>query len=162
MYIALKILAIFLTAIIMGLALAHALELPGKLRLGKEQYLAVQSIYYPGFTIAGEVSEVGGILVVLALMVITPRNAAQFLPIAGALAALVVMQVIFWLMTQPVNKIWVERIALAHSAQRFFSSGDVGTKADWTVLRKQWEYSHIMRAVAAMLGLFLLTLALAL
>jgi hypothetical protein len=35
-----------LAAVTMALSLAHALELPGKLRLGKEQYLAVQPIYY--------------------------------------------------------------------------------------------------------------------
>jgi hypothetical protein len=37
----------------MALSLAHALEVPGKLRLNKEQYLAVQTIYYPGFTLGG-------------------------------------------------------------------------------------------------------------
>jgi hypothetical protein len=33
--------------------LAHALEWPGKLRLSREHYLAVQPIYYPGFTYSG-------------------------------------------------------------------------------------------------------------
>ena len=35
----------------MALALAHALERPGKMRLSKE--LAIQPIYYPGFTFGG-------------------------------------------------------------------------------------------------------------
>jgi len=35
-----------LTAVTMSLALAHALELPGKRRLGKEEYCAVQTIDY--------------------------------------------------------------------------------------------------------------------
>jgi hypothetical protein len=34
----------------MAMGLAQALELPGKPRLPKETYLAVQPIYYPGFT----------------------------------------------------------------------------------------------------------------
>ena len=46
------------TAVTMSLALAHALELPGKLRLGKEEYCAVQTIDYSGFTIAGA-AEIG-------------------------------------------------------------------------------------------------------
>ncbi|MGH6841047.1 MAG: DUF1772 domain-containing protein, partial [Methylocella sp.] len=50
---ALHVLTVMLVAIAMALALAHALELPGKLRLSKEQYLAIQRIYYPGFTIGG-------------------------------------------------------------------------------------------------------------
>jgi hypothetical protein len=29
------------------------LSLPGKLRLDKETYCAVQTIYYPGFTVGG-------------------------------------------------------------------------------------------------------------
>jgi hypothetical protein len=37
----------------MGVVLAHALELPGELRLDEQTYLAVQTTYYPGFTIGG-------------------------------------------------------------------------------------------------------------
>jgi hypothetical protein len=45
----------------MGLSLAHALEFPGKKRLDEKQYKAVQTIYYPGFTIGGMVGEFGGL-----------------------------------------------------------------------------------------------------
>jgi hypothetical protein len=88
-----------LAAVTMALSLAHALELPGKLRLGKEQYLAVQPIYYPGFTIGGN---------------------------------------------------------------RFFQTGRGNAPCDWVAARDQWERSHLLRALAATLGLFLLTLAVAL
>jgi hypothetical protein len=64
MHIALEVLAVILAAVTMSLALAHALELTGKLRLSKEHYLAVQAIYYPGFTIAG-IAEVGSIIAAL-------------------------------------------------------------------------------------------------
>ena len=43
----LKLLAVLLAASAMALPYAHALELPGKRRLGKERYFAVQAIYYP-------------------------------------------------------------------------------------------------------------------
>ena len=49
----LEVVTVFLAAVAMSLALAHALELPGKLRLDKDTYVAVQSIYYPGFTYGG-------------------------------------------------------------------------------------------------------------
>jgi hypothetical protein len=49
----LQIVTLLLVAIAMAQSLAHALEFPGKLRLSREQYLAVQPIYYPGFTIGG-------------------------------------------------------------------------------------------------------------
>jgi len=48
MFRTLQILAVFLVALAMALALAHALEMPGKLRLDKENYKDVQTIYYPG------------------------------------------------------------------------------------------------------------------
>jgi len=66
MYIALQVLTVMLAAITMALSLAHALELPGKLRLSQEQYLAVQPIYYPGLVIGG-IAEPAGILAALAL-----------------------------------------------------------------------------------------------
>lgn len=40
MFLTLQILAVVLVSVAMALALAHALELPGKLRLSKEAYLA--------------------------------------------------------------------------------------------------------------------------
>jgi len=50
---ALQVLAVLLVSIGMALSLAHALELPGKLRLPREAYIAVQPIYYAGFAIGG-------------------------------------------------------------------------------------------------------------
>ena len=46
-------LTVILIACALAPGLAHALELPCKLRLTKEAYFAMQPIYYPGFTIAG-------------------------------------------------------------------------------------------------------------
>ncbi|MFM9469917.1 hypothetical protein ACKI1K_45495, partial [Streptomyces scabiei] len=57
---ALSVIALLLVAIATGLSLAHALEFPGKLRLDEPTYRAVQTIYYPGFTIGGLVGELGG------------------------------------------------------------------------------------------------------
>jgi hypothetical protein len=86
-YIALEVLTAVLAAITMGLALAHALDLPGKMRLSEEQYRTVQPIYYPGFTIGGGIAEVGRIITMLALLLVTPGGTRQFWLIAGALAA---------------------------------------------------------------------------
>ena len=102
MYMALQVLTVMLAAVTMALSLAHALEFPGKLRLKKEQYLAVQPIYYPGFTIGG-IAEPAVILATLALLIMTPAGTAAFWLVAGALAALVTVQVIFWTKTQPAN-----------------------------------------------------------
>jgi hypothetical protein len=49
----LQVVTIMVVSVAMALSLAHTLELPGKLRLTKEQYLAIQQIYYPGFSYGG-------------------------------------------------------------------------------------------------------------
>jgi hypothetical protein len=49
----LQIVTLAVVAVALSAALAHALEVPGKMRLTKDEYFVVQSIYYPGFTIAG-------------------------------------------------------------------------------------------------------------
>jgi hypothetical protein len=103
MYVALQVLTIMLAAITIALSLAHALELPRKLRLNKEQYFAVQPIYYPGFTIDG-FAEVGVIFAALMLLFMTPSEAPEFWLVACALTAFIAVQFIFWGMTQPVNR----------------------------------------------------------
>ncbi|WP_246505851.1 hypothetical protein [Mesorhizobium silamurunense] len=62
MYVFLEILTVILVASAIAMALAHALELPGKLRLGRQEYFVVQQIYDPGFTIGGGI---GGIVATL-------------------------------------------------------------------------------------------------
>lgn len=166
MRIAFEVLTVVLVASTMGLALAHALEWPGKMRLDREQYLAVQPIYYPGFTIGGGVAEAGGLLATLALLLMTPSGSGAFWLVAGALIALIVMHLIFWVVTQPVNRAWLRETTLAAPAKRFFGTDQMdptgGPPEDWSVLRDRWEWSHALRAVAAMLGLILLATAIAL
>jgi hypothetical protein len=75
MFLTLQVLSVCLVAVAMSLALAHALELPGKMRLHKEAYLATQPIYYPGFTVAGGIGEAGGMVTTLILLLLTPHRA---------------------------------------------------------------------------------------
>ncbi len=157
----LQVLTVMLAAITMALSLAHALEFPGKLRLSQEQYLAVQPIYYPGFTIGG-IAEPAGILAALALLIVTPIGTAAFWLVAAALAALIAVQVIFWTRTQPANSFWLQRTELSRCATHFFQTGQGRAPRDWTAARDQWERSHLYRALVATPGLFLLTVAVAL
>jgi hypothetical protein len=163
MRLSLEILAIVTVAVAMALSLAHALELPGKLRLSKEQYLATQPIYYPGFTIGG-MAEPAGMLLVLLLMLLTPTGAAGFWLTAGALAALTAMHAAYWLLTHPVNNFWLRDTRLQGAGARFFSFGssEPADAADgWMNLRDRWELSHVVRAVLGMIGLALLVAAVA-
>jgi len=91
-----------LGAVAMALSLAHALELPGKLRLSKEQYVEVQPIYYPGFTISG-IAEPAGLLALLVLLFYLPAGGPSFWLTAGALVVLAAMHAVYGVLTHPAS-----------------------------------------------------------
>jgi hypothetical protein len=160
---ALKVAAVTLVAVAMALALAHALEWPGKRRLSKEEYLIVQPIYYPGFTFGGA-SEPLAILVVIVLLAVTPAGTVVFWLTAAALAALIAMHAAYWLLTHPVNNFWLKGFKLKGASARFFSRGTSrrnGAEPSWKRLRDRWEYSHILRAGLGLASLVLLAAAIA-
>src|SRR5215467_4219475 len=96
-----EIISILLVALAMAPALAHLLEFPGKKRLTKDAYLIVQPIYYPGFTVAGGIGEVGGLIFVFVVLLLTPRDTPAFWLRLLALVAMLGMEIVFWLFTQP-------------------------------------------------------------
>jgi hypothetical protein len=156
----LQVLTLLLASIVMGLSLAHALELPGKLRLNRETYLAVQRIYYPGFTYGG-VAEPASILAVVALLLVGPASSSGFWLTFAALIALVAMQAIFWLVAQPANKFWLAGETLDPASARFFATKEAlaAPAPEWTVLCDRWEYSHLARALLALAAYILLLIA---
>ncbi|MDQ8755588.1 hypothetical protein RCO27_05045 [Sphingosinicella sp. LHD-64] len=163
MFIAFQVLTLLLVAVAMATALAHALEWPGKARLDRETYIAVQPIYYPGFTLGGLIGEFGGMVATLLLVLLTPRDTPAFWLTLAALTILVVMHLLYWMLTAPVNKFWLKDTALSASANRFFGRPRDGDAlgADWTVLRDRWEASHAWRALLGVTALVLLATALA-
>src|SRR5947209_4090504 len=100
MLVIMQVVTVFLAAIAMSLAVAHALELPGKLRLSKENYIVTQTIYYPGFTIGG-VSEGMSIVAALMLMLLTPTSDRAFGWTLAGFLCLVAMHAAYWVITHP-------------------------------------------------------------
>jgi hypothetical protein len=156
---ALQIVSAVLAAVAFAPALAHVLELPGKLRLGREHYLTVQTIYYPGFTIAGAIGEAGGLLATLALLLMLPPQSRAFVPTLVAFGALAGMEAIFWIVVQPVNKRWLARRGLTGPGAAFFALGAGERAGDWWELRNRWEGAHAARAALALVSLVALLLA---
>jgi hypothetical protein len=155
---ALQTVAIILAAIAMALSLAHALEFPGKRRLDRDAYLRVQAIYYPGFTIGGAFEPIA-IIAVFALLLFTPLGTmASWLTVA-AFAGLVLAHAIYWVVTHPVNKVWLKDEKLDKTGGRFFAAGNQIAAGDWTELRDRWEWSHVARAVLSMTSLITLVAA---
>lgn len=133
--------ALFTAAILLGPALAHAFELPAKMRLSREDYLVVQQIYAGwnrlGFLIPVELTGV------IAACVVYWRERARPL-FAGALIAIVLGQLIFWMFTFPMNQLTANWTALPDG---------------WQVARRQWEYSHFAGAVCQTVAVALLIVA---
>ena len=159
----LQVLCVVLVAVGMGLSLAHALEFPGKLRLPKDEYMIVQSIYYPGFTIGGMFGEVGAILATAVLAIVTPFGSTEFLLVLAGLVALVIGHIVYWVVIQPINKVWLKTRKLGPAGAAFFAAGRKALQGKtWAQLRKRWEYAHISRAVLAVAGFTAIATAVAL
>ena len=168
MFDVLQVVSVLLTAVAVTTALAHALELPGKMRLSREEYFAVQRIYYPGFTIAG-IGEGLAPIATAMLLFLTPTDGAAFWLTLVALVGLLGMQAVYWTVTHPVNKLWLEGQQLSAVSSGFFSadparrSGSAPTAsrsvADWQEPRDRWENSHLARAGLAVLSLVALVIA---
>jgi hypothetical protein len=169
MFLVLEVVAVALVSIAMALAVAHALEFPGKMRLDKQTYLAVQPIYYPGFTIGAGIGEGGGIGPTLILLLLTPsQRPSSFGWTLAAFVALLLMHASYWVFTHPLNKFWLKGQALAGFSGGFIrfdpmkrETPDVSRADDWERIRDRWEYSHIVRAVLAGISLVLLVIAVA-
>jgi hypothetical protein len=160
-YAALQVLTVMLAAFTAAFMLAHAFELPGKKRLDRDAYLVVQRIYYPGFTIGG-IAEVISPIAALVLTVMTPFGTLAFWLVLIGLLGLAAAHAVYWTVTHPVNKVWLEGETLGKAGAGFFTfASDHDNEAvDWTFLRDRWEYSHVARAVLASIGLLALVISL--
>lgn len=160
----LLVVCLLLVAVAFGLSLAHALEMPGKMRLRQEAYLTVQEIYYPGFVLGG-LSEPLAIVALLILVPVAPVGGAVFWLAMVALCAMIAVQGIFWLVTQKTNRRWLKHRPLHGAAARFFGSDSApptmpeDDAATWQAARDSWETSHVARAVLAGFALLLLAIA---
>jgi hypothetical protein len=137
--------AIFFTGLALVPAAAHAMELPNKLPLGRDEYFVAQKLYRGWQLVAP--------IVVLALlstgMLLAQARTANSRSEAAAIIAflcLAATQVVFWAFTFPANR-----------ATRNWTDAP----PHWEALRRKWEYSHAASAglnLAAFIGSILATL----
>jgi hypothetical protein len=125
--------ALFATALALGAALAHALELPNKIGMSRDEYFVVQTIYR-GWNRLGYLLVVE-LVSMLMVAILYRTNRYVMWPAVAALACLITAQVIFWTLTFPANVVTNDWTTLP---------------ANWDALRLQWEYSHLVGAVLQM------------
>jgi len=122
--------AVFFCGLSLIPAAAHAMELPNKIHLPREEYLIAQKLYRGWQSVAP--------IVVLALvttaLLVREAQGAGLAPEAASMAAFLCIaatQGVFWTFTYPVNRAtrnWTE------------------APPDWEALRRKWEYSHAASA----------------
>jgi hypothetical protein len=128
--------SIFFCGLALVPAAAHAMELPNKIHLSRQEYLVAQKLYRGWQFVAPVV-----ILALASTVMLIGRTASAGPgPRAAALTAFLCMaatQVVFWAFTFPVNR------ATANWTQ---------APAHWEALRRRWEYSHASSAVLNLLA----------
>ena len=134
--------ALFATALALGGALAHALELPNKIGMSREHYFIVQRAYDGWNQLAYLLAvELAGMLAVIWLYRAEPR---VLWPAIAALTSLVAAQAVFWIWTFPANQA---------------TSNWTSQPENWETLRRNWEYSHLAGAVFQVLAMVALVIA---
>jgi hypothetical protein len=128
--------ALLSTAVALGPALAHLLELPNKIGLAKGGYFTVQQIYR-GW------SQLGWLLpiqLVSLIAVVLYAKADRTLRKAAVLAVLCLLaaQLLFWVFTHRANV----------ATENWTIQPD-----DWATLRRRWEFSHAGGAVLQLIGM---------
>ena len=145
-----RFLTVMLTALSMGAALAHLLELPAKVHYEPALWLRLlQTLYPPAFGTIGAFCEVGAVLAVLVLTLLVRRRRPAFAWTVAAAVCLVATHAAFWLLVAPVN---ATLLPLTPET----------LPPNWTFLRDQWEYTHAARAflqIAALAALLVSILA---
>ena len=134
--------ALLATALALGGALAHVLELPNKIGMSREDYFIVQRVYLGWNCLAYLLLiELAGMLAVIFLYRAQP---SVLWPALVALSCLLAAQVVFWVFTFPTNQ------ATSSWSQQ---------PANWETLRWQWEYSHLAGAALQTLAMAALIVA---
>ncbi|NCJ07898.1 DUF1772 domain-containing protein [Synechococcales cyanobacterium C] len=130
-----RFITILLSALALGMAFCHALELPAKMQYPAELYITVQNTLYVAFgpPAIGAFIEIATPLAAIALAVLSRKHrpAFQWVLVAVVLI-LLAFPVLFFAFTEPANVIFREA-----------TPNSIPT--NWEQLRAQWEYSHLAR-----------------
>jgi hypothetical protein len=135
-----RLITIMLTALTMGMALCHLLEMPAKMRYDGALWLTLLQTLYGVFGPVSAFVETGAVTATAVLAILVRRRRVVFnWTLLGALC-LIAANIAWWTLVAPVNS------ALSTLTPETLP-------ADWTRLRNQWEYTHAARAVLQIVAL---------
>lgn len=135
------LLTTMLTALSMGVALCHFLEMPAKLQYDGALWLTLLQTLYPlMFGSLGAFFELGAVIATLVLAALVRRRHAAFGWVLVAAICLIATQAVFWTWVAPINATIVPLTPAT-------------LPANWMKLRNQWEYGHVARAMLQIIAL---------
>jgi hypothetical protein len=139
-----RLLSLVFTALIMGSALCHVIEMPIKIAMAGADYMVVQQVY-TSFGPLGAVLEPAAILSTAALAFLVRRRRSFFPALIGAV--LLVAALLVWaLVVNPVNPLWA-------------TAGPRTVPPDFDSLRARWEWGHVAHATLLFVGFLALVVS---
>jgi hypothetical protein len=130
-----RFITIILSALVTGMALCHALELPAKMQYPASLYITVQNSLYVAFgppNIGAFIEMTAPLAAIGLVILVRKRRPVLQLTLIAVAFMLLAFPVIFFAFTEPVNTI-------------IRSATPESIPANWQQLRNQWEYSHLAR-----------------
>lgn len=141
-----RFVAICLTALTLSLTFCHLLEMPPKMQYGEGLYMTVQHSLYQYFAWVGAFAEVGAVACLVVLSVLLRNGRAVFHLTLAATLCIAAGLGVWFVVVSPAN---------AQMAQ--WSS--MPLPANWTDVRRQWEFGHAASAVLDLVGFGALVLS---
>jgi len=134
-----RFISIYLTAITLALTLCHLLEMPGKMQYGEALYMAVQRSLYLHFAWVGAFAELGAVLFLVILCFLVRKRKRTFLLTLTATVCVASGLAVWLAFVSPAN---------AQMAQW----NSLPLPANWTHVRRQWEFGHAASAFLDLIG----------
>jgi hypothetical protein len=123
-----RVAAVVFVALSMGASFAHVLELPAKLDLPGDRYLAVQGIYRY-FGAVASVLETGSLVLIVGAILLGWRHASSHALLVLALVFFAASLATWVLVVSPMNAV--------------FASWARDLPVHWTGTRDRWEWGHV-------------------
>lgn len=142
----LRFLSLLCATLVLGLTLAHDLEIPGKERLSGAAWLVVQHNFYGGFAVIGGIAEVLGLVTCCAMLYLVRARRVTFGLTLIAAIAFAGMLALFAFGNNPLN-------------QQIATWTPATLPATWQQTRDAWDRFHAASSVCAAVAFIALLVA---
>lgn len=140
-----QFLAVVLMGVQLGVSYAHFMQMQGKLSLPLDCYILVQNQVIVYRVKLGFI-EIPSLVSAALATILIRRQKAFWLTLIG-LVCMVLMWVVWAIFIQPIN-------------QQIDSWTSINAPSNWTDIRYQWHFYHLIRLEIAAIGMAALTLSL--